>query len=256
MKFNNLTGMIAGSILASLSMGGAHAATWDITVTNLTNGNVFTPLYLVAHDHGVGLFTLGQPASAEIELMAECGAISGAGSLELLNAGANAEFAGTTLTMPGATTTGIQLVTDRSHLSVVAMILPTNDAFIGLQQHIPAEPGTYTYFLAGYDAGTESNTEIFTPTNPTPPVEDCPGDTQNIIPGDPGGMASTGGSGVTTPAGMTSDNATPDSNSMVHIHRGVLGDAADETNAGNSDLVNSIHRWQNPVAKVVVTVTR
>jgi hypothetical protein len=38
----------------------------------------------------------------------------------------------------------------------------------------------------------------------------------------------------------------------VHIHRGNFGDA--DAAGGTSDMVNSIHRWLNPVAKVTVTV--
>ena len=49
----------------------------------------------------------------------------------------------------------------RSHLSIVAMLLPTNDGFVGLDAlQIPRWRGTYTYYLNGYDAGTEANDEI------------------------------------------------------------------------------------------------
>ena len=38
----------------------------------------------------------------------------------------------------------------------------------------------------------------------------------------------------------------------VHVHRGVLGDT--DPYASMSDLDNRIHRWQNPVARVTITV--
>jgi len=63
------------------------------------------------------------------------------------------------------------------------------------------------------------------------------------VAGFPGGSADTGGSGV----------AGADSNTNVHIHRGLLGDT--NSAGGISDVDSTIHRWQNPVAKVVVTVT-
>ena len=47
--------------------------------------------------------------------------------------------------------------------------------------------------------------------------------------------------------------AGADSNTMVHVHRGILGDT--DPTGGKSDLDSTIHRWQNPVAKVVITVT-
>jgi hypothetical protein len=108
------------------------------------------------------------------------------------------------------------------------MILPTNDAFVGLDSvHIDSEPGTYTYYLNAYDAGTEANDELIS--------TGCDTSTAGI-PADPGGMAGTGGTAA----------SGDDGNTMIHIHRGILG--------GASDLDSSIHRWQNPVARVVVTV--
>ena len=63
---------------------------------------------------------------------------------------------------------------------------------------------------------------------------------QSLLPLDP--ILGTGGSGVTN----------SETNATVHIHRGSIGD--DSADGGNSDIVNSVHRWLNPVAKVTVTV--
>jgi hypothetical protein len=116
--------------------------------------------------------------------------------------------------------------TRNRYLSLTAMLLPTNDGFVGLDSlPIPRIPGTYRYDLYGYDAGTEANDERITE-----------------IPGAPGGHAGTGGSGV----------SGPDDNATVHIHRGVVGDADPE--GGISDLDSSIHRWLNPVAEIVIEV--
>ncbi len=46
--------------------------------------------------------------------------------------------------------------------------------------------------------------------------------------------------------------AGPDANPNVHIHRGSLGDT--DAAGGTSDLDSRIHRWLNPVIRVVVTV--
>ena len=118
----------------------------------------------------------------------------------------------------------------------MAMLLPTNDGFVGLDSlRIPRIPGTYTYFLNGYDAGTEANDELINTTDGgTPGV---PG-----IPGAPGEDAGTGGSGA---AGV-------DTNTNVHIHPSVVGDT--NPAGGISDLNSTIHRWQNPVAEVIIEV--
>jgi len=43
------------------------------------------------------------------------------------------------------------------------MLLRTNDGFVGLDSlRIPRAPGTYSYYLYGYDAGTEANDELIT----------------------------------------------------------------------------------------------
>ena len=121
------------------------------------------------------------------------------------------------------------------YLSLTAMLLPTNDGFVGLNSwKIPTEAGTYTIYLNGYDAGTEANDERVVEGSGALGV---PG-----IPAAPGGNAGTGGSGVTS----------SESNTMVHIHPGNLGD--DDLEAGISDLDNTVHRWLNPVAKLTVTV--
>jgi hypothetical protein len=114
------------------------------------------------------------------------------------------------------------------------MMLPTNDGFIGLDGwEIPAEVGTYTIYLNGYDAGTEVNDEIIDTVN---------GGADDGIPAAPGMDAGTGASGVTD----------MEANQTVHIHRGNTGDTS--LTAGISDVDSRIHRWLNPVAKVVVTV--
>ena len=136
---------------------------------------------------------------------------------------------------PGQTVEGIMLDSQTmTHLSIVAMILPTNDAFIGLDAwEIPTTPGTYTINLNGYDAGTEANDEVINGGG---------------MPGAPGIPAAPGGDGGANATGVSDMS----SNDKIHIHPGVLGDT--DVNGGMSDLDSRVHRWLNPVARVVVTV--
>ncbi len=121
-----------------------------------------------------------------------------------------------------------------SYLSLVAMLLPTNDGFVGLDGwEIPSTAGTYTVMLNAYDAGTEANDEIINGGG-------APG-----VPGIPAAPAGNGGMNAT---GVTSS----ESNMLIHIHRGNLGD--DDLMAGISDLDNTVHRWLNPIAKLTVVV--
>ena len=43
----------------------------EVTITNITKGQIFTPILAVAHARGASLFELGMPASNELEQLAE-----------------------------------------------------------------------------------------------------------------------------------------------------------------------------------------
>ena len=214
----------------------ASATQFNVRIVNLTNGIWYTPFLVVAHPDGSSLFTVGQPASASLQAMAEGGDISGlAADVQAMGATFAENPAGGLL--PPAMSANVDLNTDgtaNTLLSVVAMLLPTNDAFAGLNSvTIPTAAGTYVFDLPAYDAGTEANDELITGGG-------APGAAG--IPADPGGYSGTGGTGA----------AGADANPNVHIHRNTLGDT--DGAAGASDLDSRVHRWLNPVVRVVVTV--
>ncbi len=216
----------------------AQATDFNVEIVNLTNGIWFTPFLVAAHPEGTSLFSTGQPASASLQAMAEGGDISGlVADLMGLGATIGANPAGGLL--PPADSTNIDLNTDGTSnvvLSVVSMLLPTNDAFAGLNSVvIPTEPGRYVFNVPAYDAGTEANDELLNMTDGGVPGV-------SGMPADPGGLAGTGGTGA----------AGADANSTVHIHRNTLGDT--DAAGGPSDLDSRVHRWLNPVVRVIVTV--
>ncbi len=213
-----------------------HAAEVDVEITNVTTGTYFTPLLIAAHGADQMVFGAGTVASTDLQSMAEGGDISGLSSALSATGAVLAENPAEGLLMPGAST----LVTlntdnavDNTHLSIVAMLLPTNDGFVGLSHwEIPTEPGTYTIPLNAWDAGTEANDEIR--------GSGAPGEAGLPVPPPLEDMVGMGGTGVSAEA-----------EGFVHVHRGVLGDSDDE--GGMSDIGFS-QRWLNPVAQVVVTV--
>ena len=236
MKLKNVLVPLSAGLLTAIAAN-ANAAQWDISITNLTHGNHFTPLLVTAHDSGSHLFEVGMAASGSLQAMAECGDLSGL--LGTYPADADTiENPAAGLMNPGATATTMidTSTTGNTYLSIVGMVLPTNDAFVGLDSlHVPTVAGTYTYYLNAYDAGTEANDEVLDTSGC---AAGMPG-----IPAGPGGDTGMNGTGV----------AGPDSNTTVHVHRGILGDT--NPTGGSSDLDSTIHPWQNPVAKVVITVT-
>ena len=225
--------------LATASLGAipaANATDFDVTITNLSNAIYYTPFLVAAHPAGNNLFMTGQPASANLQAMAEGGDISGLeADVNALGATVVANPAGGLLAPASSTTFNMNTDgTSNDRLSIVAMLLPTNDAFAGLNAvEIPTDPGTYTFNLPAYDAGTEANDEILNGGG----APGVPG-----MPADPGGLAGTGGSGA----------AGADANTNVHIHRGALGDT--DAAGGTSDLDSRVHRWLNPVVRVTITV--
>ncbi|WP_448547211.1 spondin domain-containing protein [Thalassotalea fusca] len=226
--------LLAG-VIASSFMVATQAQELEITVTNLTQGIYYTPILIAAHNTDIDMFTVGEAASNELQAMAEGGDISG---LSTLVTAGNADIvenpAGGLLAPASSTTTTLNTMEGNTHLSLVSMMLPTNDGFIGLDSWmIPSESGTYSFTLSAYDAGTEANDEIINGGG-------APGVAG--IPIAPGNDAGAGGAGVTS----------MEENTMIHVHRGNLGD--DDLSGGKSDLDNTVHRWLNPVARVTVVV--
>ncbi|MBO2639812.1 spondin domain-containing protein [Shewanella algae] len=213
----------------------SQAAQLEISINNLTHGNHFTPLLIAAHDGNSHLFQAGEPASSALQKMAEGGDISELQQAVTANNGVIVANPAAGLLAPGAKVEKVMLDSGAlTHLSLVAMLLPTNDAFVGLDGwEIPSTPGSYTLYLNAYDAGTEANDEQITGGG----APGVPG-----IPAAPDGMGGQNGTGV-----MDDSN-----NDRVHIHPGLLGDT--DPNGGISDVDSRIHRWLNPVAALIVTV--
>jgi hypothetical protein len=225
----------ASALALTLASTTLLAQELSITLTNLTQGLHFTPIVTAAHTNDSNIFMVGGTATPELQAMAEGGDISGLATM-LMNADANvSENPASGLLAPSMSTT-YTLSTDaaNSYLSLAAMILPSNDGFVGTSKWmIPEAAGTYTVFLNAYDAGTEANNEIINGGG-------APGVLG--IPAAPSGGSGVDGMGVTD----------TESNTMIHIHRGTIGD--DDPMGGKSDLNNSIHRWLNPVAKLTITI--
>ena len=194
------------ALIVVMTAATSWAAFWQISITNLAHGSYFAPLLLAAHDGNHRFFEAGTPASTELQALAEGGDFSGL-STDGTNNGADVvENPAGGLLAPGAETTAmVSTNAGNLYLSIAAMIIPTNDGFVGLDAlAVPTDSGTYTYYLPVYDAGTEANNELVVTGSGTPGVLG--------IPGDPTGLTGSGGTGVTT----------VENNQTVHIHRGMV----------------------------------
>ncbi|NVK54569.1 MAG: hypothetical protein HWE26_03050 [Alteromonadaceae bacterium] len=236
MRIKQLTSLLLAAGVTAIAPG-LQAAELEVSVQNLTRGMYFTPILISAHTPEQQLFNVGEAASAELQAMAEGGSIAGLADATAAMSADNILNPASGLLMPTASTTATLSTADtNSVLSIVAMMLPTNDGFIGLNSwNIPTEPGTYTVYINAYDAGTEANDEIRGGGQPGVPGLPVPPPLEDLV-----GM---NGSGITSEI----------VNDTVHIHPGNLGD--DDSQGGSSDISNTVQRWLNPVAKVTVTVS-
>ena len=198
-------------------------ATFEITVTNLTNGQPLSPVGVIAHADGYSVFSIGAAASAGLEELAE----GGDNSALLAEADGDANvFAtasgGAPIGPGGRETISIEVLQSDlagMRLSTSTMLVNTNDAItMANAVDLSAMQSGDAVMLRtiAYDAGTEADTEIAA-----------------HIPGPAGG-------------GEGFNAARDDDADRVSMHSGVVG--ADDGFAGSS-LTNQ-HRFDNPVSMV------
>lgn len=259
---------VASSVLV---FGSAQARTLSIELTNMTHGMYFTPRLATAHDENYHILQVGQPATNGLRTMAETGnpmVLAGeVPSSAVFAVDANGDSPTVAdgvprILMPGSTSEiTLENVPDSNvFLSLGAMLMPTNDAVVGLDAFpVPAGTGTYELYLNAYDAGTEANTELVLP-EALRAFPECSGNDDegsancnngSFVPFHPdaaqSGFFSVGFSGTGVVASGSAEL------SVVHIHRGVIGDFSDQD--GNSDLSATFHRWLNPVGRLILTVS-
>lgn len=210
--------LTVAALVAAPTSANADDDFYEVTVTNLTRGQSFTPILVATHRPGVALFEPGQPASPELAILAEGGDTAPL----LARLGASPQVHDV-ITIPGLLAPGAS-VTARvrtrggfDHLSVASMLIPTNDGFFALNNvRGPRDNQSQEHEAPAYDAGSEPNDEL---------CSNIPGPVCGGI----GASPNAGGEGY------------------VHIHAGIHG-------IGN--LVAADRDWRNPVARITVRRAR
>ena len=157
-----------GLALATLAAGASlnvnaetsNGSMYEVTVTNITKGQSFTPLLGATHTRAMSAFTVGEMASNELGTLAESGNVAPLKSL--LDASPKVTSTAMTegLLNPGETTSfTIDGQKFRCQFTLAAMLIPTNDTFLALNSVSLPKYGTRTFYAAAYDAGTETNDE-------------------------------------------------------------------------------------------------
>jgi Spondin_N len=198
----------------SVSVTEERGRVFEVSITNITRGQTFTPILVATHSAKISLFSLGAPAGDGLAFLAEDGNTAPLAS-ELVSSGEVLDAQTIPgLLAPGATATVRVRARGRfARLSVAAMLIPTNDNFVALNSlALPWSGGPVMQLLLGYDAGSEPNDELCANI----PGPRCGG--QGASPG-------VGGEGY------------------VFVGNGMHG---------IGDLSAAVYDWRNPVARLVV----
>lgn len=154
--------------------GEAPAASYTISVTNITDTQYLTPPNFAAHDNSVHVFERNEPASPGVQAVAENGAVPVlaeelATNIDGAGLGVSGVVGQPVPLSPGETRTTV-FETDERRFSVVSMVICTNDGFGGIDSALlPIFDGqTRDHYVIALDAGTEVNTEVRTDLVPAP----------------------------------------------------------------------------------------
>ena len=209
-----MAGLLTGGAAMADDSGHRGVREFDITITNITPGIIYTPLLVATHSPRIAMFHLGQPASDELAVLAEGGDTAPL-TAKLVATGETLDaVTAPGLLGPGASVTVRIRANGRfDRLSIAGMLLPTNDGFVAINSYdLPWDRRSVTLTALGYDAGSEPNDERCASI----PGPQC---------GGAGNSPGSGGEG------------------FVHIHNGIHGFA---------DLTASTYDWRNPVALVTI----
>ena len=211
-----LVALVTGGVLSA--NGNDEEMMVEVSITNLTRGQIMSPVFLARHEGGAGtLYSLGESASEPLAKMAEDA--DAADLLTLWDPTGNDKVSEAKVVdldggpiKPGETVRLNFNVDDGKPLiSFASMLVSTNDAFIGANGLDLSK--SRTIYLNAYDSGSEANSE------------ECA-----YIPGPPCGNHAKDPS---------------DAEGFVHVHAGIHGGA-------DSDLDPAQHDWHNPVARLTV----
>ena len=207
---------LIGCMGTGLAYGKQYTRKYEVTITNLTSGQIFSPPIVITHKQDFKLFELGEMASDELAALAEDGMTDPLTELVNEYSGATSRVAEGPVLPGESITIEIEAKPGAWYLSLAGMLVTTNDAFFAVRDIKVPIVGKSVMEAAAYDAGSEYNSE------------DC-----DFIPG--------------PPCGSVGIRDMDEAEGYVLIHSGIHGSGP------NPELVNPAqHDWRNPVAMIKV----
>lgn len=147
---------------ASATTDARPVETYRISVENLTpaGSQPFSPIGAVVHDRKTDVWSVGSPASAAVAAIAEDAGValfvdtySQVAGVDFVTVGGDAPIP------PGQTVTFEVEGRRGDRVSLVSMLVNTNDAFTGLDS-VRLGSRSQDFTVGAYDAGTEINNEL------------------------------------------------------------------------------------------------
>ena len=211
----SISALAASSALAQMS-NEAGENSFEVTITNLTAGQPFSPGVIVTHSPDVHLFEAGAEPSQGVIEIAENGMPETASEMlqGMIDSGITDVVA---IDAPNEASFSIS-ANEGDVLSIVTMLICTNDGFVGVDS-MPLSGEMTEMEAMAYDAGSEVNNEL----------------TNSIV--DPCGAA---GPVMFEEDGNINDIA--DDGNVIAEHAGIQG-VGDLTDA---------HGWSGPVARISI----
>lgn len=206
-------------------LSSAEGFRYRVTITNLTAGQPLSPAALVVHAEGWQGLALGEPASTELERLAEGGDNQAFITAAQTHEAVFATASGPDAIAPGGTdqiTIEVSAPADSERrLTWASMAINTNDglaALDGIDLTELAVGAEASYLALSYDAGTEANTE-----------------SADTVPGPAASGLAEG-----------FNAARDDVRDAIYLHPGVVT-AADGL---SSSTLGGEARWDHPIARV------
>ena len=207
---------VCGILVSGVAYAKDKTTVYEVTITNITRGQIISPPIVISHNKDFQLFILGDrgnPATPGLALLAEDGDRTTLETeLGALDSVHRYSLAGGGIGPGESVTVDIETKRHFRYLSAASMLVSTNDAFWSIRGVYAHPWATMVVDARAYDAGSEANSE------------DC-----NFIPG--------------PPCGNHVHDETTDAEGYVYLHSGIHGIL---------DLDPAAADWNNPVAVIKV----
>lgn len=227
---------LIGAVLATMAVmalvlaptaSATNVKTYEVTITNGTGGQPFTPPLASTHAKNSDVFDVGQTSSFELKEIAENGNLAPMFAERTGNSKVFDVFQAAGPIGPGADVT-FMITADggAEYFSYVSMLVCSNDGFTGVDAvKLPKKVGdTYSTETDAYETGTEANTE-----NLADIVPPC--------------------SGFATGTGTSNANLVQEG--VIQHHPGITGTGS----IGVLNLDPGIHGWSGAVGSITITRT-